>query len=443
MSSTLDGTLGLILSTGGTTATLSNNGSLTLLTSTTGDIQISAAPGFNVIVPNQTISGPFTVNGSAGVAGQTLTSGGPSGNAVWSNAGAGSVTDVSIVPANGLTGSVATSTSTPAITLGTTITGIAYGDGTGFLPVTIGAGLSFSGGTLSATGSGTVTSISVASANGFAGASSGGSTPTLTLTTSVSGLLYGNAGALSPVTIGAGLSFVGGTLSNTGGGATYTGQAPIVVTGTVISIDNSAPVVLDLAAGSTVTGATITGGTITTAAITASSLDSTVIGAATPAAAFFTDLDIVGLAPRIKINGDPGTAGYVLTSGGPAADPYWSAAAGSGTVTNVSGTTANGFVVSTTNPTTTPVISVGTALNGLISGNGTGIVAATGAEVAAALGSTPVPAANAITNSGPTGWNIVPTATKLEFYYGITLVASLDLNGTFTALKDINANATP
>ena len=112
-------------------------------------------------------------------------------------------------------------------------------------------------------------------------------------------------------------------------------------------------------------------------------------------------------------------------------------------VTNVSGATANGFVVSTTNPTTTPVISVGTALNGLISGNGTGIVAATGAEVAAALGSTPVPAANAITNSGPTGWNIVPTATKLEFYYGITLVASLDLNGTFTALKDINANATP
>lgn len=44
--------------------------------------------------------------------------------------GSGTVTDVSVVTANGFAGSVATSTTTPAITLSTTITGILSGNGT-------------------------------------------------------------------------------------------------------------------------------------------------------------------------------------------------------------------------------------------------------------------------------------------------------------------------
>lgn len=52
-----------------------------------------------------------------------------------------------------------------------------------------------------AAGSG-VTSISVASSNGFAGSSSGGSTPILTLSTSISGLLKGNGTAISAATSG-------------------------------------------------------------------------------------------------------------------------------------------------------------------------------------------------------------------------------------------------
>lgn len=46
-------------------------------------------------------------------------------------------------------------------------------------------------------GSGTVTTISVASANGFAGSSSGGATPALTISTSITGLLKGNGTAIS------------------------------------------------------------------------------------------------------------------------------------------------------------------------------------------------------------------------------------------------------
>jgi hypothetical protein len=51
-------------------------------------------------------------------------------------------------------------------------------------------------------GSGTVTAVSVASANGFAGSSSGGATPALTLTTSITGVLKGNATAISAATAG-------------------------------------------------------------------------------------------------------------------------------------------------------------------------------------------------------------------------------------------------
>jgi hypothetical protein len=54
----------------------------------------------------------------------------------------------------------------------------------------------------SATATGTVTSVSVASSNGFAGTSSGGATPALTLSTSVTGVLKGNGTAISAATAG-------------------------------------------------------------------------------------------------------------------------------------------------------------------------------------------------------------------------------------------------
>ena len=64
--------------------------------------------------------------------------------------------------------------------------------------VTDGAGvLSFA-----STGTGTVTAVSVSSANGFAGTSSGGATPALTLSTSITGVLKGNGTAISAATAG-------------------------------------------------------------------------------------------------------------------------------------------------------------------------------------------------------------------------------------------------
>jgi hypothetical protein len=119
-------------------------------------------------------------------------------NTSWSVVtGGGSVTSVSVVSANGLAGTVANASTTPAITLSTTVTGLLKGNGTA----------------ISAATSGT----------DYAPATSGSS------------ILYGNgSGGFSNVTIGSGLSFTTGTLSATGSGggvSSVTATAPVASSG--------------------------------------------------------------------------------------------------------------------------------------------------------------------------------------------------------------------
>lgn len=60
------------------------------------------------------------------------------GTVLNASGGSGTVSTVSVVSANGLAGSVANPTTTPAITLSTTITGILKGDGTSISAATLG-----------------------------------------------------------------------------------------------------------------------------------------------------------------------------------------------------------------------------------------------------------------------------------------------------------------
>ena len=81
------------------------------------------------------------------------------------------------------------------------------GTGTATPALVQGSGVTITGSwpnqTIAATGSGgTVTAVSVVSANGLAGTSSGGATPALTLSTSVTGVLKGNGTAISAATAG-------------------------------------------------------------------------------------------------------------------------------------------------------------------------------------------------------------------------------------------------
>ena len=66
---------------------------------------------------------------AAGTAGQVLTSGGAS-TPVWTDNGSGTVITASVVSANGFAGSVANASTTPAITVSTSVTGVLKGNGT-------------------------------------------------------------------------------------------------------------------------------------------------------------------------------------------------------------------------------------------------------------------------------------------------------------------------
>lgn len=219
---------------------------------------------------------------------------------------------------------------------------------------------------------GTVTAVSVASANGFAGSSSGGATPQLTLTTTITGLLKGNgtaisaatsgvdyapatsgtsilygnnAGGFSNVTIGSGISFSGGTLSATGSGGTVTS---VTATAPVVSSGGTTPVISMAAASSSVSG-------------------------------YLTSTDWTTFNNKGNINSVTGTAPVSVTSGD---SPVISMAAansttngylsstdwttfnnkGSGSVTSVAaltlGTSGTDLNSTVANSTTTPVITL-------------------------------------------------------------------------------------
>lgn len=74
---------------------------------------------------------------AAGTTGQVLTSAG-AGIPTWTTPTTGTVTTVSVVSANGFTGTVANPTTTPAITLTTSITGVLKGNGTAISAATAG-----------------------------------------------------------------------------------------------------------------------------------------------------------------------------------------------------------------------------------------------------------------------------------------------------------------
>jgi hypothetical protein len=178
------------------------------------------------------LSGAVVTNGGAGTA-----------NVSISGTGGGTVTGVSVVSANGLAGTVATSTTTPAITLSTTITGLLKGNGTAISAAT--AGTDYQAPiTLTTTGSGAATFASntlniptppaapVASVFGRTGAVVATSGDYTTAQVTESGNLYfTNARAQAAITL---------TTTGTSGAATYTGGVLNIPqyagTGTVTSV---------------------------------------------------------------------------------------------------------------------------------------------------------------------------------------------------------------
>jgi hypothetical protein len=119
---------------GSATTALLNAASLTLgwtgqLGISRGGTNTSTAPSAYGVVYGNSGGTAYTslANGTTGQVLTATTSGAPT----WANpATSGTVTSVSVVSANGFAGTVATATSTPAITISTSITGILKGNGT-------------------------------------------------------------------------------------------------------------------------------------------------------------------------------------------------------------------------------------------------------------------------------------------------------------------------
>ena len=293
-------------------------------------------------------TGPALAVSAAGSSGQVLTSAG-AGTPTWATPTTGTVTSVSVVSANGLAGTVATATTTPAITLSTTVTGLLKGNGTAISAATSGAD--------------------------YAPATSGTS------------ILYGNgAGGFNNVTIGTGVAFAGGTLSATGSGGTVTsvtGTAPVVSSGgTTPAISMAAATTsvngyltstdwntFNSKGSGTVTSVSFTGGIITVATPTTTpaltvagtsggipyfSSATTWATSAALAAGSLVQGGGAGVAPSTITTGtgvvtalgvNTGTAGAFVVNGGALGTPS------SGTVTNLTGTASiniNGTVGATT-----------------------------------------------------------------------------------------------
>jgi hypothetical protein len=110
-----------LTTTGGpitTSGTITLAGVLNIANGGTG--QTTATAAINALLPSQT-----------GNSGKYLTTNGTTPS--WATvSGTGTVTTVSVVSANGLAGTVANATTTPAITLSTSVTGLLKGNGTAF-----------------------------------------------------------------------------------------------------------------------------------------------------------------------------------------------------------------------------------------------------------------------------------------------------------------------
>jgi hypothetical protein len=223
---TLAGTLGV--GYGGTGQASYTNGQL-LIGNSTGNTLTKATltAGTNVSITNG--AGSITINAT--------------------DQYVGTVTSVSVTSGNGFAGTVANATTTPAITLSTTVTGIVKGNGT---------------------------ALSAASAGTDYVAPGAITTSGLTMATArLLGRTTASTGAVQEITIGTGLSLSAGSLSNSAPDQTVsiTGAGTTVVTGTypnftITSNDQYVGTVTSVSGTGTVNGITLTGSVTSSGSLT-------------------------------------------------------------------------------------------------------------------------------------------------------------------------------
>lgn len=376
----------------------------------------------------------------------------------WSVNPLGTVTSVSVVSANGLAGTVATATTTPAITLSTTVTGLLKGNGTaisaatsgtdyapatsgtsilygngagGFSNVTIGTGVSFVGGTLSATGSGgTVTSVTGTSPV----VSSGGTTPAISLATA-----YGDT--LNPYASKTANYFL----------AAPNGSAGVPTFRAIVAADIPAlSYVTSVSGTGSVNGITLTGTVTSSGSLT---LGGTLSGIGNSQ---LTNSTISGVALGGSLFNLTAGTGVTFSTGttynGSAAITINATGSG-GTVTSVTGTAP----VSVATGTTTPVISMAaanTTTNGYLTSTdwntfnnkGSGTVTSITSTTLTIGGTSAIPTVNltsGIATAGTTGSSTLIPVVTIDTYGRVTgITTASNPQGTVTSVAALTLGTT-
>jgi trimeric autotransporter adhesin len=188
--------------------------------------------------------------------------------------GSGTVTSVSVVSTNGFAGTVANATTTPAITISTSISGIIKGNGTAIsaaiagtdyeVPLTFSTGLTRTVNTVTVNTSQNIAKLTNLTTNGFVKTSAGDGTLTIDTNTYITG---NQTITLSGDVTGSGTTAITTTIANNA--VTYAKMQAVSTTSKLLGSSDSSTAVQELTLGSglSISGSTITatgsGGTVT------------------------------------------------------------------------------------------------------------------------------------------------------------------------------------
>ncbi len=268
---------------------------------------------------------------------------------------------------------------------------------------------------------GTVTSVSVASANGLSGSVvNPTTTPTISLSTTATGVLKGNGTAISAATAGTDYQApITLTTTGTSGAATFSGNILNIPQYTGGGGGAGTAFKQDYIAGSDFTSGVTTSLTLTTTPSSQAALLIYFDGV-------FQSNNTWSLATNVITFSSPITATHVVEAVGlgPATG------GGTGTVTSFSIVNANGFSGSVANSTTTPALTLTTTVTGMLKGNGTAISAATaGTDYQAPITLTTTGTSGAATFSG--GVLNIPNYSTGGSPGGLNTYLQFNSSGTF------------